>query len=105
MADGNKLLSECQAAVRFMDNNNDVNNDEYGQGKCLGTVEGVIGMTMLLNGDLPKKLQMCYPKGGISNGQGIRILVKFLQENPKILNLDATVLTKVALADAYPCKG
>jgi hypothetical protein len=52
-ADGNSLLKQCQAAVRFMNNANDSTND-FGQGKCLGIVEAVIATTVIRNEQMPR---------------------------------------------------
>lgn len=103
LADGNSLLTQCQASIRFMNNNSDSTND-FGQGKCLGIVEAVIGTTVIRNEQLLKESRVCFPEGGITNGQGIRIVVKYLQENPSLLHLSDTLLTMVALGQAYPCK-
>lgn len=103
MADGNNLLTQCQAAIRFINNNNDSTN-EFGQGKCLGVVSAVVGLTMVFNDKLPKESKVCFPKDGITNGQSIRIVVKFLQDTPSLLHMPDEVLTKIALERAYPCK-
>ena len=103
MADGNNLLAQCQASIRFMNNNNDSTN-EFGQGKCLGIVEAVIESAMIRNNQLPKESRVCFPEGGISYGQGIRIVVKYLQETPSLLHMPDTVLAMVAIGQAYPCK-
>ncbi|MGF6287021.1 Rap1a/Tai family immunity protein [Pseudomonas silensiensis] len=103
MADGNSLLTQCQASIRFMNNNNDSTN-EFGQGKCLGIVEAIIGTAIIRNDQLPKESRVCFPKGGISNGQGIRIVVKYLQETPSLLHMSDTLLAMVAIGQAYPCK-
>lgn len=102
-ADGNSLLTQCQASIRFM-NDNSVIADEFGQGKCLGIVEAVIGTTLVRNDQIPKESRICFPEAGITNGQGIRIVVKYLQETPSLLHLSDTILVMTALGRAYPCK-
>ncbi|WP_159812976.1 Rap1a/Tai family immunity protein [Pseudomonas sp. 18058] len=102
-ADGNSLLTQCQASVRFMNNDNDSTND-FGQGKCFGIVEAVIATTVIRNEQMPKESKVCFPSGGITNGQGIRIVVKYLQENPSLLHLSDTLLAMIAIGQAYPCE-
>lgn len=101
--DGNELLRMCQYAVRYMDNEK-VNTNVFEQGRCIGIVEAVMGTTLYRNSVLPKNLRVCFPASGISNGQGVRVLVKWLKENPAILNKDNVLLTMSAFADTYPCK-
>lgn len=102
-ADGNSLLAQCQASIRFMNDNSEI-TDEFGQGKCLGIVEAVMGTTIVRNNQLPKESRICFPEAGITNGQGIRIVVKYLQETPSLLHLNDTILVMTALGRAYPCK-
>jgi hypothetical protein len=77
--------------------------DEFGIGPCFGLVEGVRNTLVYVNDSLEKDLRICWPKNGIPNGQAIRILVKYLKENPTELNNDQTLLTMVAFKVAYPC--
>lgn len=37
-------------------------------------------------------MKFCPPAGGITNGQGIRIALKYLRENPEKLHEDQTLL-------------
>lgn len=101
--DGNELLDQCQAVIKFHeDTNND--HDQYGQGKCMGVVSAVMDMAAIRKAQLPLTSQLCLPFGGISNGQAVRVVVKYLQENPALLNLKGTLLTAIALGQAYPCQ-
>ena len=86
-----------------MNNSNDSTN-EFGQGKCLGIIEAVINTAIIRSDQLPKESRVCFPEGGVSYGQGIRIVVKYLQENPSLVHMSDTLLTTVALGQAYPCK-
>lgn len=96
--DGNELLLQCQALVRSIDNQAP---DTYGSGHCLGVVQGVSDMLALYQDKLPKKF--CVPHD-VTYGQGVRIVVKYLQENPKMLNNHDSVLVLAAYADEYGCK-
>ena len=95
--DGNDLLKWCQ----------DVNSDnpatKYGfsSGYCIGTMSTVNTLVNYINSGL--SVEMC-PPPEITNGQMARIVVKYLQQNPEVLHLEATSLTVSALRTAYPCK-
>ncbi|SDW30438.1 hypothetical protein SAMN05444064_10219 [Pseudomonas syringae] len=101
-SDGNQLITACQAVVKYMDGNK--NTDSYDFGYCIGIVEATEGSLMILNDVLPKQFKTCYPTTGTTNGQKARIVVKFLQENPAMLNQPATYLAMYAYKAAYPCQ-
>jgi hypothetical protein len=91
--DGNDLLPRCQQAVEAIDKATwkDV-NESFNAGFCLGLVQGV-----------------SYASADVCTGQGVtfsqmeRVVVKFLQDNPKKLNLNQSILVEMALAKAFPC--
>ena len=96
--DGNQLLLQCQALIRSIESQGP---DTYASGHCLGVVQGVTDMLVLYQDKLPKKF--CVPSD-VTYGQGVRIVVKYLQDNPKLLNNHDSVLVLAAYADAYGCK-
>ncbi|MNG03229.1 hypothetical protein D3C84_862980 [compost metagenome] len=103
MADGNALLAQCQVALKAMDE--DVSQGTtFDAGICLGKVSTVIDMMQGLRDDLPPKYKVCLPEQGIQYGQGIRIVTKYLNEHPKFLHLDDTILIMKALQTSYPCR-
>lgn len=59
---------------------------------------------VILNSALPDNIKVCFPKNGIDNGQTVRIVDKFLHDNPAMLDQPDTFLVMVALKQAYPCK-
>jgi hypothetical protein len=91
--DGNDLLPRCQQAVEAIDRATwkDV-NESFNAGFCLGLVQGV-----------------SYASADVCTGQGVtfsqmeRVVVKFLQDNPKKLNLNQSTLVQMALSKAFPC--
>lgn len=97
-SDGNVLLTQCHALIRSIDQQSP---DIYEGGRCIGLVEGVTDMLMLYKENLPKKF--CVPSS-MTYGQGVRIVVKYLQEHPAELNHHDSLLVLLALQDAYPCK-
>ncbi len=71
---------------------------------CFGMMEGVRAMMMYLDSAMSDDYKACFPKGGISNAQAVRVVVKYLSENPAMLHKDGPYLTAVALHNAFPCK-
>lgn len=104
MADGSELLRQCQIAVRNMDAGVGGN---YDTGMCFGKIQGVTESILILNNSLPKDLKFCMPTGddGVSHGQSVRIVNKFLRDNPALLNEHDSLLVMMAYKQAYPCKG
>lgn len=103
MADGNQLLKHCQVAVRNMDAGVSGN---YDTGMCFGMVQGVTESILILNDSLTKDFKLCLPVGseGVSRGQSVKIVTKFLKDNPKLLNEHDSLLIMMAYKQAYPCK-
>jgi hypothetical protein len=91
--DGNDLLPRCQQALEAIDKTTWKNaNESFNAGFCLGLVQGV-----------------SYASADVCTGEGVtfsqmeRVVVKFLQDNPKKLNLNQSTLVQTALAKAFPC--
>lgn len=101
-ADGLSLLTQCHQAIKAMDGEPKVNM--LGVGSCFGMVEGVRNTMQILNSKLMPDFKTCFPTKGITNEQGIRIVVKFLEDNPALLDQLDTTLTIMAYRAAYPCK-
>lgn len=97
--DGNALLGECQSAIQMLDYATKPSDSDYDSGMCLGQVAGVRYM-MGDSGDYGA----CFPKGGISNTQATRIVLKYLRDNPAILHNEGRFLILTALHEAFPCK-
>lgn len=99
--DGNELLGQCQQLIKLMDGEKGSNLLDVGI--CGGFVEGVASTVSFYGEDLKKEDKFCTP-GNVTNSQLVRIVVKYLKENPKLLNKGRTGLVWSALMDAYPCK-
>jgi hypothetical protein len=101
--DGNQLLEFCKATLRTIDGE-DKSNPTFGTGYCMGVVGTTMDVLYGIGKELPVNYRACPPAGGISYGQGIRIVTKYLEDNPKSLHYESSVLTMAALRNAYPCK-
>lgn len=102
MADGNKLLSQCKIAIRG--NAGADTNDAFQAGLCFGLVQGIHETLLTYDNDLPKEKRICIPDG-ITKNQSVKIVYKFLEDNPKYLHELETILVIAAFQDAFPCKG
>jgi hypothetical protein len=91
---GNWLLVSCQVSVRSMDDTASRGNtlDSYREGFCNGLVEGV--------SDASSKV--CR-KEEVTNGQELRVVLKYLQDHPEELHLRNSALVEKALVKAFPC--
>lgn len=105
---GNHLLTNCSAFVSVL--NGDKGRDNVDRtGLCIGYLngirDGVILMNTLASNQHRKNdyYAICFPNN-VSMGQSARILVKFLQERPEDLHIDAGALYYAALLNAFPCK-
>jgi hypothetical protein len=94
--DGNFLLISCQLTILSMDNHNEVLQvpyDSWRDGMCSGIVSGV-------NFASPS---VC-PTEGVTLGQSVRVVYKYLLDHPERLNLRDAKLAEEALSQAFPCK-
>lgn len=102
LADGNKLLLECQDGINSM--NGGMAKNPVGVGHCVGVLQATIDTLDILHeaGGTPKFV--CVPDGGIPMVQSMRIVVQSLEEHPESLHLNESVLVVAALKNAFPCR-
>jgi hypothetical protein len=67
-------------------------------GVCAGTVGAALHYSMLL--EAPYK--SCPPKG-VTNGQAIEVVVRYLEAHPEMRGQDFRMLTLSALRTTWPC--
>ena len=107
---GNEVLSNCQAAVQFSDNNGAPVGEHFDSGWCIGWVTGALQFTKLNNEwttlikEKPTPLQFCVAASGVPVIQAVRVVVKYLKEHPEQLTEDGMGLTIAALKNSFPCK-
>jgi hypothetical protein len=101
--DGNKLLSKCTSAVKLQDSEalspSEMRDAEW----CLGYVSGIDDGIEMAFGTSNTARLYCIPEG-VTSGQGVRVVVKWLRNHPDKLHNSARVLVVASLADAFPCK-
>ncbi len=100
LADSNKLLSSCQVLIKSLESGRDPSPTEaFAAGHCAGLVQAV----SQLGQDLPGDMKSCTPDG-MPVSQGVRVVVKWLKENPEFLSYDEIVLLPTVFNQIYPCK-
>lgn len=104
--DGNGLLTRCEAAIRLAEHPKD--GDAESGAYCLGYVNGILAMATdttvtLVNSDHRTSLP-CAPAEGLTTGQAVRVVLKYLNSHPETLHKPAKSLVVFALREAFPCK-
>ena len=109
--DGKTLLANCHAAQQMDEVSPKLNSDEWSAGfYCLGFVQGVVDADNIWQTAAKKALgskafplvSYCVPDD-VSWPQLVRILVKWLEDNPSKLNLSGYDVIHMALDKTYPC--
>lgn len=101
--DGNYLLQSCQATIMVLDGKQ-APSDLTQVGYCLGLVGGVREtIDIIKQNEKDSVVGICVPAEA-NTYQLIRVIVKFLQNNPSMLHENRTALTIGALVTAFPCK-
>ncbi|WP_414860314.1 Rap1a/Tai family immunity protein [Pseudomonas sp. 10-1B] len=103
---GNNLLQHCKQTVYLLDNNFNATpgTNDLEVGRCIGLVEGVRHTMIYLSSVMPKDIEVCWPKNGITNGQAVRIVTRWLETHPEQLQENPTYLVMKSFIDAYGCK-
>ncbi len=109
--DGNSLQNQC-VYYRRTTNGDTVSMQDFGKGMfCVGYIRGVLDG--LFVDDVVRSTNTskssdawenaCIPKT-VSNDQAIKVVLKYLDDNPAKLDVPASMLVVKALAEAFPCK-
>jgi hypothetical protein len=109
--DGNVLLTKCHPALQMAEVTPKLSQEEWVAAfYCLGFVQGAmdadaiwqVGVTKALGAKGSPVLLYCAPKDA-SWPQVIRILMKWLEDNPDKLNFSGYDVINAAMSKAYPC--
>jgi hypothetical protein len=102
--DGNKLLELCkhfdtpEATV--------TGADKIEMGYCVGYISGIKDAVYMVQ--IAQKsgstYDVCLPSDSIENGQAVRVVYKWLQDNPGKLHMPAMTLILKAFQRDFPCK-
>lgn len=102
--DGNFFLQACGATVKQA--NGGTLSPEEGAASlyCVGYVAGFLDGVSLATSQGGNGKVICTPERGITNDQAIRIFVKYLRGNPKVLHESGRMSLFVALAKTFSCE-
>jgi hypothetical protein len=106
--DGNELSVECTVALRSIEDPtfHATPPDALRSGTCIGLIRGVWNTLSFWNTFDSKhdesKLHGCIPDE-VGMVEAIKVVMKFLNDNPAQLHLKDTMLIHLALATGYPC--
>lgn len=106
--DGNSLLTKCSLAVRVFDGEKLSSADAAEGSFCMGYLLGshdtdYMVQTLEEHGKITLMKHACVPSN-VSTAQIIRVVVKYLRDNPERLNMPAPVLVTDAIRSSFPCK-
>jgi Ssp1 endopeptidase immunity protein Rap1a len=96
---GNAYLPHCRAVLGDNPNAKLRIEDYLSQGRCMGVVSAMIGV----GNSLAPEYRYCFPNG-VNTGQGIRVVISYLDTNPSQLHYDFRFLVLRAFTAAWPCK-
>lgn len=96
----NPLAQKCRELI---------NGDEHpdmsvtaAQGVCLGYIDGVLDTLVLSKGFWSASDVICVPEG-VTSDQAVRVFVKYADEHPEKLHLNAPDIILDSLEKAFPC--
>lgn len=90
-ASGATLLESC----REFDKPEAVSSSHVAMGYCMGVVEAA---ALLLD-----QYRFCIPATGVTNAQLIRVVVRYIEDNPQKQHHKLAVLASHAFERAFPC--
>jgi Rap1a immunity proteins len=102
--DGVRLLRACGAAVKQQDGMNVSDQDMLESLWCIGYVQGFLDSISITQSVTGSRQGVCLPPQGVANDQAVRILVKYLRDNPQSLHESGRSSLYIALAKAFPCR-
>ena len=108
VTDGHHLLNHCKHSIKASETMdvNYIKKHPYSIPYCQGFMDGVRGVssyTRILFKESDSKVKACIPNG-LNNAKITEIVVKYMQENPDILDQEAGLTAYIALVKAFPCK-
>jgi hypothetical protein len=87
---GAELLNACRDAESFRDG-----TSAFSQGFCYGAV--------LAAADMLHGREFCFPEAGLPNIQLLRIVIRYIEDNPSKQHLRLSALAAAAYKQAFPC--
>jgi hypothetical protein len=106
--DGNSLLRKCSLDVRALDGEKLSSADIAEGAFCVGYISGIHDadymVQMLEEHEKTTLMKHGCPPSNASTEQVVRVVVKYLRDNPERLHMPASVLVTDAVRSSFPCK-
>ncbi len=98
---GSNLLRQCQAAAKLANGEHYTTQQAIDGTYCRGYVAGAVDQMVGLS--VHTATVYCIPSNA-NNDQFVRVVLKYLNDNPATLNHPAGALVANAIIAAFPCK-
>jgi hypothetical protein len=98
---GTNLLRACQAAAKLADRGNYTTQEAIDGSFCRGYVAGVVDAMVGLS--VQTETVYCIPSNADTD-QFVRVVLKYLKDNPATLHHPAGALVANAIVTAFPCR-
>lgn len=101
---GSDVAHDCKVWARWQNSDTIPATDATEASRCIGYIQGAIDayiFTAAKNWARPPE-SICVPQG-FKDEQAILIVLKYLDNHPEILHLDAGGIVWTALHSAFPC--
>jgi len=102
-SDGKTLLQECSEIIQFAQTGF-LDESSTGASFCMGMVNGMMAMNTIYRAQPGNSALFCPPLTPITNAEGARVVVNYLEANPQLLDKDPGSLMYFAFREAYPCE-
>jgi len=89
---GNAFLSECNTTETL-----------FQKGICMGYIVGLNDGIKVEAGLRDVTMPYCIPEN-VTNAQSMKVINKFINDNPAKAHMRTSVLATAALMDAFPCE-
>lgn len=102
---GHNLLQDCTVFLNIVEDGSADRNDLGSAYRCASYIRGIADMNSAYAAVHADAIEpfFCAPQN-VSTGQMVRVVVKYLNENPDSLHNDKFLETWRALSQAFPCK-
>lgn len=104
---GTALLAECNEVLTFAQGAAESqlqSNNQIGASYCMGMVNGMMALNAIYQARGEGSALFCPPGTPVTNIQGARLVVDYLETHPDQLEWDAGSLMYFAFVRAYPCE-
>ncbi|WP_353740756.1 Rap1a/Tai family immunity protein [Pseudomonas fluorescens] len=100
LGNGSELASMCRSSIQQVTTFK--SDDPIGAGRCFGLIEGTVATVLMVDTQNKAQPRFCLPKN-VNTLQMMKVVVKYLDDNPALLNLNEPSLILRAVVDAWPC--